>query len=61
MPFRGIAKMTGGIVSREMVTGMVDAVNGHLWKGVKKIVSGYFRNVRENKEYEKRLSGGKDK
>jgi len=36
MPFRGIAKMTGGAVSMEMVYGIVDAVNGHFMRGVKK-------------------------
>ncbi len=55
MPFRGIAKMTGGMVSREMVDGMVTAVNGHLFRGVKKIVQGYFANAKANKEYEERL------
>lgn len=57
MPFRGIAKMTGGAVSMEMAYGMVDAVNGHFFRGLKKIISGYFRNARLNKAYEKKLSG----
>ena len=55
MPFRGIAKMTGGAVSMEMAYGMVDAVNGHLFRGLKKIISGYFRNSKLNKEYERKL------
>ena len=61
MPFRGIAKMTGGAVSMEMVYGIVDAVNGHFMLGVKKIIGGYFRNRRNNKKYEKLLkeAGGK--
>ena len=57
MPFRGIAKMTGGAVSMEMVYGIVDAVNGHFMFGVKKVVGGYFRNRRNNKKYEKLLKG----
>ncbi|MBR1628966.1 MAG: glycoside hydrolase family 3 C-terminal domain-containing protein [Lachnospiraceae bacterium] len=56
MPFRAIAKMTAGAVDMHMVEGMVDAVNGHFWKGIGKIVSGYFKNQKENKRYEKRLS-----
>ena len=55
MPFRGIAKMTGGVVSMEMVYGMVDAVNGHMLKGLRKIIGGYFRNRKNNKKYEKML------
>lgn len=43
MPFRGIAKMTGGMCSREMVGGILEVVNGHFCKGIKKIVQGFFR------------------
>ena len=57
MPFRGIAKMTGGIVSMEMAEGMVEVVNGHLLKGLGKVVGGYFRNRSANKKYEKILEG----
>lgn len=55
MPFRGIAKMTGGAVSMEMAKGMVEAVNGHLWKGLGRIIKGFFANIRANKKYEKKL------
>lgn len=57
MPFRGIAKMTGGAVSMEMAEGMVTAVNGHLFKGLGKIIGGYFRNAKANKEYLAKISG----
>ena len=56
MPFRAVAKMTGGAVSMEMVYGIVDAVNGHLFRGLRKIIGGYFRNAKANKAYEKKLS-----
>lgn len=59
MPFRGIAKMTGGMVSMEMVEGMVTVVNGHFCKGIPKIIGGFFRNLKANKIYEAKLSGGK--
>lgn len=59
MPFRGIAKMTNGAVSMEMVYGMVTAVNGHFFKGMKRIIGGYFANAKANKAYESRLSGKK--
>lgn len=55
MPFRGIAKMTNGAVSMEMVNGMVLAVNGHFFRGLGKIIGGYFRNARANRAYEKKL------
>ena len=55
MPFRGIAKMTNGAVSMEMVYGIVDVVNGCFFRGVSKIIGGYFRNRRWNREYEQKL------
>ena len=57
MPFRGIAKMTGGAVSMEMARGMVDVVNGHFFRGMGQIIGGFFRNSKANKEYEKKLAG----
>jgi beta-glucosidase len=56
MPFRGIAKMTGGAVSMEMAEGMVLAVNGHFFRGLKKIIGGYFSNAKANRAFEKKLS-----
>ncbi len=55
MPFRGIAKMTNGMVSMEMVDGMVEVVNGHFFKGMKRVIGGFFRNSKENKAYEAKL------
>ena len=59
MPFRGIAKMTNGMVSMKMVDGMVEVVNGHFLKGMKKIIGGFFSNQRENKKYIKKLTSKK--
>lgn len=59
MPFRAIAKMTGGGVSMEMVHGMVDVVNGHFFKGMKTIIGGFFRNSKKNKAYESKLKSAK--
>ena len=57
MPFRGIAKMTGGLVNMDMVDGMLTVVNGSFFKGLRKIISGFFANKKANEEYEKMLSG----
>lgn len=59
MPFRAIAKMTGGMVSMDMVRGILDAVNGHFFRGLGKVIGGYFSNQSANKAYEKELGGGK--
>ena len=57
MPFRAIAKMTGGMVDEKMVQGIVKVVNGHFFRGVGNIISGFFGNKHKNKQYEKLLSG----
>lgn len=56
IPFRAIAKMTGGMVSMEMAEGMVTLVNGHFFRGMGCIVTGFFRNRRQNKKYKKKLN-----
>ncbi len=55
MPFRAMAKMTGGAVDMEMVHGIVKIVNGHFFSGLGKVIRGYFSNSRKNKAYEKEL------
>ena len=55
IPFRAIAKMTGGMVSMEMAYGMTDVVNGHFFQGMRRILGGFFRNRRENKAYVRKL------
>ena len=57
MPFRALAKMTGGMVSMEMAEGMLTVVNGHFWKGMGKVIGGFFRNQSASRKYEARLSG----
>lgn len=61
IPFRAIAKMTGGIVSMEMIDGVMMVVNGHFFKGFGIVITGFFRNRRLNKKYIKKLNsnGGK--
>ncbi|MCR4675457.1 MAG: glycoside hydrolase family 3 C-terminal domain-containing protein [Lachnospiraceae bacterium] len=55
MPFRAIAKMSGGAVDMEMVDGIVTAVNGHFWKGIGKVIAGYFKNSTANKKFELKI------
>ena len=49
MPIRAISKMTGGIVSRDMVDGILEIVNGHsiaFFKGSGKLISGLFKHLK---------------
>lgn len=59
MPFRAIAKMTGGMVSMEMVEGIMTMVNGHLFRGLGHTITGFFQNQRQNRKYVKKLTGKK--
>lgn len=56
MPFRAIAKMTGGMVSMEMVEGIVTMVNGHFFRGLGRVIGGFFRNQSRNRKYVKRIT-----
>ena len=49
MPFRGIAKMTGGICTMEMAEGILMIANGHFFKGLGQIIGGFFRAGRKHK------------
>jgi beta-glucosidase len=53
MPFRGIARGAGAIFSMEMVNGIVTIANGHFFKGLGRVIGGFFRNKKANKEYYK--------
>lgn len=55
MPFRGIAKMTGGRISMDMVQGIVTVINGHFFKGMDQIIRGFFINLKANRDYETEL------
>ncbi len=55
MPFRAIAKMTGGMVSMKMVYSIVDIMNGHFFRGLGGVISGFFRNSSANKKFEEQI------
>ena len=59
MPFRAMAKMTGGMVSKDMVDSILVIVNGHFFKGIGGVISGFFKNSKANKEYEAKLKNQK--
>lgn len=44
IPFRGIAKMTGGAVSMDMARAMAEVVNGHFFKGMGHLIKGLLAN-----------------
>ncbi|MNC83589.1 hypothetical protein D3C75_1376340 [compost metagenome] len=38
MPFRGVARMTGGIMNMPMLDGVLMIVNGHFFKGLRHVL-----------------------
>ncbi|MCB6286252.1 glycoside hydrolase family 3 C-terminal domain-containing protein [[Clostridium] scindens] len=61
IPFRGIAKMTGGMVSMDMIRGVVLIVNGHFFKGMRQVFGGFFANRKANRQYETKLAAEEKK
>ena len=55
MPFRAMARMTGGSVSDEMVADILLMVNGHFWRGLGRLIADFFRNQNANKKFMKQL------
>ena len=55
MPFRAMAKMTGGMVSLDMTDAMVMIVNGQGLRGTGRLIRGFFRNLWENRRYRRIL------
>lgn len=49
MPFRGIAKMAGGMCTMEMAQGILTICNGHFFKGLGRVIGGFFRSGKKRK------------
>lgn len=55
MPFRAMAKMTGGLISLDMTEAMVMIVNGEGLRGYGRFLHGFFKNQKENRHYRRLL------
>lgn len=55
MPFRALAKMSGGLMSDRMVDDVVLLVNGHFWRGLGRLIRDFFRNRRANKAFMRKI------
>ena len=49
MPFRGIAKMAGGMCTMEMAEGILTICNGHFFRGMGAVIGGFVRSGRKRK------------
>lgn len=57
MPFRGIAKLMGPVVSMEMVDAILFIVNGHFFRGAGRLFAAWRRKKRQDRETAESLSG----
>lgn len=55
MPFRGIAKMTGGAVNIAMVDAILEIVNGYFFRGTKHLIGAWIRKGKESKKMNQAL------
>lgn len=55
MPFRGLAKMTGGMISTEMAQAMQYMANGHFFGGCHRLIKAHFKNQKELKARKERI------
>lgn len=55
MPFRAIAKMSGGMVSEKMVQDILLIVNGRFWRGTGRLIADLLRNLRANRAFLRKL------
>lgn len=58
MPIRAMAQMTGGTLSRSMTEDVVYWANGHFWRGLGRLIKGFFRARKAARAYEKELQYG---
>jgi beta-glucosidase len=59
MPFRGAAKMMGGMVDIHMTEGMLSIFNGHFFKGLSRLVGAFFQKRQAAKQTQNLLAGAK--
>jgi beta-glucosidase len=60
MPFRGLAKMTGGSMDLPMVDGFLEIVNGHFFTGVGHFIAAWFRKGKADKDLARKLRDAQD-
>jgi len=61
MPFRGMAKSTGGIVNMEMAQAVVFIFNGHFFRGTGRLIRAHFRKRKAVKATARLLASGSSK
>ena len=58
LPFRGLAKMTGGAMNMGMVDGLLLMANGHFFKGLVHLLRERKKMIKSRKEFRDLVTGG---
>ena len=58
MPIRAMAQMTGGRITRAMTEDIVFLVNGHTFRGLGRLIKGYFHGRKTARKFDKELQYG---
>ena len=61
LPIRGLPQYTGNRFTREMVQDFLYWANGHFFKGIGRLIKGYFKGRKEAKAYRELLEYGPQK
>lgn len=56
MPFRALAKFSGGLVSMEMAEDILFLVNGHFFRGLGRVIRDFFRNLSRRRNFKRLLN-----
>ncbi len=59
MPFRAIAKMSMGMVSKKMTEDILFIVNGHFFRGFGRLIVDFFKNLSRGNKFKKALKENK--
>lgn len=61
MPFRALAKMSGGMISQKMTDDILFIVNGHFFRGFGRLTVDFFKNLRLRSAFNKALKQAESK
>jgi len=55
MPFRSLAKFSGGLISMKMVEDILFLVNGHFFRGMGRLIRDFFGNLSRSRKFKRLL------
>ena len=61
MPFRALSKLSMGLVTGKMADDMVFLVNGHFFRGLGRLICGFFKNLSATKKFKALLADREEK